>query len=193
MTKEKTHWLQNPNKNYLGHPDLPSGNPLILTIKSAGFEMVENPSNVDKNTKKPIQESKRVIRFQEEGVKPFICNETNAKAIIKSTKQNYMEDTIGLKVMLTISQTKIMGETVDCIRINKNSSQEDLNQLSNNNAINEDQLAEVLNLLSDSGKDSEDFCLSMRIKAVSELPSRSFDKVTKRLKEIIVEKSNGNN
>jgi Glu-tRNA(Gln) amidotransferase subunit E-like FAD-binding protein len=192
MTKEKTHWLQNPNKNYLGHPDLPGGKPLILTIKSAGFEMVENPSNVDKNTKKPVQESKRVIRFEEEGIKPFICNETNAKAIIKSTDQRYMEDSAGFKIMMTLAQTKIMGEMVDCIRI-KNFSQEELKNLSNNKAINKDQLADLLNLLADAGKDNESFCESMRIKSVSELPERSFDKVVKRLSEIITGKNDENN
>lgn len=37
MTK-KTHWLQSANKNFLGHPDLPSGKDVILTIESAKIE-----------------------------------------------------------------------------------------------------------------------------------------------------------
>ena len=40
----KTHWLQSPNKNYLGHWDLPEGKDLILTIESAQWEEVKNPN-----------------------------------------------------------------------------------------------------------------------------------------------------
>jgi hypothetical protein len=36
--KTKTHWLQTPNKNYLGHWDLPNGKDIIVTISSAGWE-----------------------------------------------------------------------------------------------------------------------------------------------------------
>lgn len=108
---EKTHWLQSPNKNYLGHWDLPETNDLVLTIKSAQWEEVKNP--ITNKT-----EAKRVIRF-EENVKPLICNQTNAQAIINSTKIKYMEDSQGCKIQLYIGQhlDRRTKENVDCIRV----------------------------------------------------------------------------
>ena len=73
---DKKHWLESPNKKYLGHWDLPNGNDTELTIESAGWEDVKNPI-----TKKSKQ--KKVVRFTE-NFKPFICNQTNAKSIIIS-------------------------------------------------------------------------------------------------------------
>lgn len=108
---EKTHWLQNPNKNYLGHWDLPESGTLILTIKSANWEEVKNPII---NT----SEAKRVVRFQED-VKPLICNETNAKSISKATGVKYMEDSGGFKIELyrhNIIDRKTK-ENIDCIRV----------------------------------------------------------------------------
>lgn len=105
----KTHWLQNPNKNFLGHQDLPNWEDLILTIKSWNWEEVENP-------KIRTKEMNRVIRFEEK-VKPFICNETNAATIMRSTNTKYIEDAIWKQIQLYVSQTKVMKDMVDCIRI----------------------------------------------------------------------------
>ena len=107
--KEKTHWLQNPNKNYLGHWDLPNGNPVILTIISAQWEEVKNPI-INKS------EAKRVIRFKESSkwVKPMICNQINAQMILKTTGEKYMEDCAEKRIKITVSQTKVQGEEVDC-------------------------------------------------------------------------------
>lgn len=111
---EKTHWLQSPNKNYLGHWDLPGGKNLILTIKSAKWEEVKNPII---NTK----ESKRVVRFEEK-VKPLICNQTNANSILKSTGIKFMEDSVGSKIELFVDniQDKRTKDFIDCIRIKSN-------------------------------------------------------------------------
>ena len=100
MGKEKTHWLANANKNYLGHWDLPSGKDVTLTIHTAGWETVKNPTK----KKEEQEEDCRVIRFKEEykWLKPFIFNETNAKALFKSTGEPYMEDCGGKKLRLTI-------------------------------------------------------------------------------------------
>ena len=109
---EKTHWLSSPNKNYLGHWDLPENEELTLTIKSAAFEEIENPTNGKKDDKK-------VIHWVEKGYKPMIVNQTNAKAIIKSTGIKYLEDMEGKKITLFISQVmnRKEGEMVDCIRV----------------------------------------------------------------------------
>jgi hypothetical protein len=111
---EKTHWLQSPNKNYLGHWDLPEGRDFILTIQSAKWEEVKNPINNSK-------EAKRVVRFNEKGVKPFICNQTNAQSIVVATQINFMEDSIGKKIAMFVDtiKDKRTKEDVDCIRIRR--------------------------------------------------------------------------
>lgn len=111
--EEKTHWLQSPNKNYLGHWDLPEGKDLILTIHSAKWEEVKNPII---NT----VEAKRVIRFKE-NVKPMICNQTNAQSIYKAIGVRNMEDSEGHKIQLYIANImdKKTKENIDCIRVRK--------------------------------------------------------------------------
>ena len=108
---EKTHWLQSPNKNYLGHWDLPNGDDLVLTIKSAKWEKVKNPVV---NT----EEAKRVVRFEED-VKPFICNQTNAQTILKVTGTKFMEDSAGKQIQLFVDNIvdKRTKDDIDCIRI----------------------------------------------------------------------------
>ena len=112
--KRKTHWLKNPNKNYLGHWDLPNGNDLTLTIKSAEWEKVENPK-VGKDDPKRL-EPKRVIRWVE-NAKPMICNETNAAMIVKSTGIKFMEDSGGKKITLYVAHFKKGVISTDCIRV----------------------------------------------------------------------------
>lgn len=112
----KTHWLQSPNKNYLGHWDLPENEDLILTIQSADWEAVENPITREKK-------ECRVIRFYED-VKPFICNQTNAQSIMISTGERYMENSDDKKIALYVSQTKLKGEMVDCIRVRRKAVEE---------------------------------------------------------------------
>lgn len=105
----KTHWLANPNKQYLGHQDLPNGDDITVTIKSAAWEAVTNP-------KLNTSEEKRVVRFVED-IKPFICNETNAASIMKVTKCKFMEETHDKQIVFFVSSTKVKGQTVDCLRI----------------------------------------------------------------------------
>lgn len=108
----KTHWLQSPNKNYLGHWDLPESGELVVTIESAQWEKVKNP--ITNKT-----DAKRVVRFTDEGVKPLICNQTNAQSIVRSTGVKFMEDSGGQSVCLFIGTHKdrVSKEDVDCIRI----------------------------------------------------------------------------
>lgn len=110
---EKTHWLQSPNKNYLGHWDLPESGEITLTIESAKWEAVENP--VLRQT-----EEKRVVRFLED-IKPMICNQTNAESIVKSTGVKFMEDSTGCKITLFIETIvdKRSKEDMECIRVKK--------------------------------------------------------------------------
>ena len=170
--KAKTHWLQTPNKNYLGHWDLPNGNDIIVTIKSAQWEEVKNPII-------NVSEAKRVIRFEEKDIKPFICNETNAQSILKSTGTKYMEDSIGKKIKLYQSQVKVKGEMVDCLRV-KEIPQEQLCIA----PITKKQLEKVLTLIGAAGKTCKEICEIMKIASVADLPSNKYAKICKRLEDL---------
>lgn len=175
---KKTHWLQNPNKNYLGHWDLPNGNDMILTINSAKWEEVKNPII---NT----SEAKRVIRFIEPNIKPFICNETNAQSILKSTAQGYMEDCEGLKIKLYQSQVKVKGQYVDCLRVKEVSQSELVTKY-----ISENELEALLKLIIEAKKDTTEICKLMQIESLSQLPVNKYKMMRKRLNEIIKELTN---
>ena len=113
---DKTHWLQNPNKNYLGHWDLPETGEMMVTIKSAQWEEVENP--VLSTKQKKHVEAKRVIRFEED-IKPLICNQTNAQSVITVTGINFMEDSPGQMICLYVGKhyDKFAKQEIDCVRI----------------------------------------------------------------------------
>ena len=108
---DKTHWLQSPNKNYLGHWDLPESGEMVVTIESAQWEAVKNP--ITNQT-----ESKRVVRF-EGGVKPLICNQTNAQSIVRHTGVKWMEDSAGQEICLHMAKhlDRRTKDEIDCIRI----------------------------------------------------------------------------
>jgi hypothetical protein len=191
--KEKTHWLQNPNKNYLGHPDLPSGADVILTIKAASQEEVENPCVlVDK---KPIREIKRVITFVEnyKWLKPFICNQVNSEMIIKVTGEKFMEDCIGKRIKLGISKTEMYSkssksmESIDCLRI-RNVPQKDLQD----KTIEENQIANINELLGHTDKSAADICNAYGIGALKDLPASKYAGVIKTLNKMM-QVSNGDN
>jgi hypothetical protein len=114
MENKKTHWLSSPNKNYLGHWDLPENKDLILTIKSGGYEMVKNPTN-GKTTEK------KVVHFAEKNTKPLICNMTNSLNITLSTGKRFIEDTIGCKIALFVGEyvNRVTKETEDCVRVRR--------------------------------------------------------------------------
>jgi len=181
MTNEKTHWLQNPNKNYLGHWDLPNGEDVVLTIKSAAWEEVKNPIINS-------SEAKRVIRFEEklDWVKPFICNEINAQAILKSTDEKFMEDCSGKKIKLGVGQTKVRKEEVDCLRVRIVPQ-----KLLNSGKLNAEETKALEKLLEDAKKDKIEFCKAMKINGIGDLPKAKLEACTNRLNEII--KENGNN
>lgn len=111
----KTHWLKNPNKNYLGHWDIPETGELVLTIKSAAWETVKDPT-----TGKTQQ--KRVVHFKEK-YKPLICNQTNAKSIVISTGCSFIEDSIGKNIKLYIAKVfdRKNKIEVDAVRIKEES------------------------------------------------------------------------
>lgn len=179
---EKTHWLQNPNKNYLGHWDLPNGEDVILTIKSAAWEEVKNPIT-------RTSEAKRVIRFEEnaEWIKPFICNEVNAQSILKSTGQKFMEDCQSFKIKLGVGRTKIKGEEIDCLRVRIVAQ-----NLLASDKISEEEVTQLCSALEKAGKPIGEFCKAMRIVSVKDLPSAKFKACLDRLNQISKENANHN-
>tara|TARA_Y100000310_G_scaffold75263_1_gene71532 strand:- start:5611 stop:6177 length:567 start_codon:yes stop_codon:yes gene_type:complete len=185
MNKEyKTHWLQNPNKNYFGHQDLPNGKPVTLTILSAKWEAVTNPRTNQ-------SDDKRVVRFKEDNkwLKPFIVNETNAAAILKSTEAPYMEDCEGLKIQLYVAQIKVGGETVDCIRVAHLKQDELIVK-----TITAKQRDELQELIGKAEKDEDKVlelvkkvCIAYNVVALIDLNEKQYQLAKKRLTAIIKE------
>lgn len=170
-----THWLQNPNKNYLGHWDLPHGKDAVLTINKASWEEVQNP------TLKKV-EMKRVIRFVEnyKWVKPFICNETNARTIFEANKKPNMEDCSGMKIKIGASRTKVMGKEVDCLRV-RNVNHNELDT----KPISKDQVEELKMILAQvENKTESDICNAFNVSSLDQIPEQNFGKIISRLKEL---------
>lgn len=166
--KEKTHWLKNPNKNYLGHWDLPESGSMCLTIKSVAWEDVEIPQ-------KNYFEKKRVIRFKED-VKPMICNETNAKMISKVTGDNFFEDSLGKKISIKRSRVKASGQEHQCIRVADIHSSK-----LNVEKINKDHIKSIKELLSGSGKSEEQICTAYKVNSLLEININQYNKIIERL------------
>lgn len=104
----KTHWKKLHNPDYLGAYALEPGKDLIVTIKSAGNEIVTGPDGK--------KEECMVIHFAEK-VKPMIINSTNAKTITKLFKTPYIEDWQGKKIQLFTDKVKAFGEVVEALRV----------------------------------------------------------------------------
>jgi len=171
---DKIHWLQNPNKNYLGHQDLPNGENQTLTLESGNWEAVKNPKL---NT---ITE-KRVLRFREKDkwVKPFICNETNAFDICKFLQIGYIKDSIGAKITFTIRKVKVGKMTVNALRIldaKKGVIQK----------INDEQLKVLLDKINQQKETTpQKICDAFKIKSLADLPQEKFELVKKGIEKYI--------
>lgn len=105
----KTHWKQFHNPDYIGAYALEPGQEIVLTIRSAGTEQVIGASGK--------KEDCMVIHFAEKGVKPMICNVTNAKMITKVTGSPYVEDWAGHKIQLYAARVNAFGEEVEALRV----------------------------------------------------------------------------
>lgn len=104
-----THWKKLANKNFLGSWDIEDGKDLVLTIKHAYQEEVDNS--------KGQKEECLLIDFEEADYKPMILNNTNANSIEKATGTPYIENWAGKKIALFTAKVSAFGEVVDAIRI----------------------------------------------------------------------------
>jgi len=107
----KTHYKKLRNPNYIGSYELMTGGEpieLVVVIEKAIKEMVQNGDK---------KEEAMVVYLI--GHKPMIVNSTNAKAITSATGSPYIEDWTGKKLTLYVARIKAFGETVDALRVKK--------------------------------------------------------------------------
>jgi hypothetical protein len=106
---EKTHFKKLRNPNYIGSYELANGNGYNeLTVEITAVKQ-ESVNNGDKT------EMCMVVHLK--GVKPMICNSTNAKNITKATGSPYVEDWIGKRITLYVAKVRAFGETHDALRV----------------------------------------------------------------------------
>jgi len=184
MTKEKeTHWFQSPNLKYLGHQDLPEGQDVTLTIKSATWTKIELPGRKNKD-KTPLLIDVLIITWEEKTwdevmpiknksqpwllkIKPLICNRTNAQRICKVIGENFIERSSGKKIVLYVDKTHIYVDRkktyVPCIRVRT-----DITHLSEK--ITSTQCVELEKLIEEAGKSKIEICKIMKISSLRDFP-----------------------
>lgn len=108
-TPTLTHWKKLTHPDYLGAYALEPGKDMVLTIKSCAMEIVNGTDGKKQEC--------MVIQFMEPGIKPMICNKTNAKTITKIHKTPYIEQWMGKAIQLYASSVSAFGATTDALRI----------------------------------------------------------------------------
>lgn len=103
---DKTHWKRLMNPDYIGAYWLPEGEDVTVTIDYVVREIITGTGGK--------KEECTVAHLK--GVKPFILNATNSKAIAKLYGP-YIEDWAGKRITLYASTTKMAGDTVECLRV----------------------------------------------------------------------------
>lgn len=104
-----THWKRLKNPDYFGAYAMPSdGSEIVLTIKSAGQERVSGSDGKKTDC--------LVIHFME-NVKPMILNTTNAKAISKVAKSNYIEQWSGVQIQIYVDRVRAFGDDLEVLRV----------------------------------------------------------------------------
>lgn len=106
----KTHWKKLNNYDYIGAYSLMNGDDkseLVVTIESVSQELVTGPKN----------KKDECLVAKLKGQKPFILNATNAKTITKLANSPYIEDWIGIKIILYVARVNAFGEETDALRI----------------------------------------------------------------------------
>jgi len=104
-----THWKKLTHPDYLGAYALEPGQDMVLTIKSCAIEIVNGTDGKKQEC--------MVIHFMENGVKPMICNKTNAKTITKIHKTPYIEQWSGKQIQLYASNVSAFGTQTEALRI----------------------------------------------------------------------------
>lgn len=124
MTEKRfCHILSSPNKNYLGHQDLPHAKNQILTVHSFREEEVINPTVKENDPRK--KQIKKIIRWEEDfsWIKPMICNVENARSINMGVKIPNIYDYENYCVKVEIKVAEIVDkrtkEKLSCLRVER--------------------------------------------------------------------------
>lgn len=107
---EHKHWRNYTDLNYLRAEVFAPGEKKVLTIKDVKEEKIKGESGVE--------DTKPVLYF-EEPVLPMVLNSTNSKTIEKLYKTGFMDEWVGKKIQVLATKTKVAGESVPCLRIEK--------------------------------------------------------------------------
>jgi hypothetical protein len=107
-TQSKTHWKKQHNYNYLGSYSLVPGNDMVLTIRELKPEEITGVNGKKENG---------FVCYFSENVKPMILNKTNCKIIEKVYGSPYIEDWVGKKIQLYVTQVSAFGTQTDALRI----------------------------------------------------------------------------
>ena len=102
-----THWKKLTNPDYIGAYSLQPGEEKTVEIISVGREMVKGTDG--KSTECTVAKLKNE--------KPFILNKTNCKTITKVTGTPFIENWVGVKVVIFTDKVKAFGDVVDALRV----------------------------------------------------------------------------
>tara|TARA_R110000868_G_scaffold399152_1_gene672758 strand:- start:591 stop:1112 length:522 start_codon:yes stop_codon:yes gene_type:complete len=110
MEQPLTHWRRLVNPMYLGAYSLMDGDtPHDLTVKITKV--------VREQVKGEGGKSEECTVAYLENQKPLILNRTNCKTIESLYRTPYTEKWVGCLITLFVSETKVAGNKVDCLRI----------------------------------------------------------------------------
>lgn len=103
-----THWKKLQNPDYIGSWAFDPGQEMVVTISGVNQQEVIGSDGK--------RETCTIVHFAEQ-IKPLILNTTNAKAISKVAKSEYIEDWVGHKIQLYVDRVRAFGEVVDAVRV----------------------------------------------------------------------------
>lgn len=105
-----THWKKLTNPDYLGAWFFEPGQEIVATISHVDVQKVVGTDG------KP--EDCTIVHFKENAIKPLILNTTNAKAISRVCKSEYIEQWAGHAITLYVqSGVKAFGTVTDAVRV----------------------------------------------------------------------------
>lgn len=105
-----THWKKLDNPDYIGAYAFQPNEEKIVTIKKVCREIVTGAEGK--------KEECTVVHFME-NEKPLILNATNGKQIQKIAGTGYIEQWVGVRIILVVQTVKAFGDVVDAVRVSK--------------------------------------------------------------------------
>lgn len=112
MPEIKTHYKKLMNPDYLGEYEFTQGQEIIATIACVDINEITGAGGK--------KDTKPVMHFAEQNIKPLILNTTNFKMLTKLFNSPYIEDWTGKQITLYGDpNVKFGGETVGGVRIRR--------------------------------------------------------------------------